>query len=96
MFEVEKEKGAYKGLAVAEIVALVLLIVGGLNWLTVGLANWSFVTAIFAFSPALERAIYILVGLCAIYVAVITPVLVKHDRLAHAGEPRTFGAGGTV
>jgi len=48
-------------------VALTLLIIGGLNWLLVGLFQFDLVAAIFGQNSALSRLIYVLVGLSAIY-----------------------------
>ncbi len=51
-----------------DMIALILLIVGGLNWLVIGLFQVDMVAAIFGGQAAfLSRAIYILVGLSAIY-----------------------------
>ena len=47
------------------VVALALLIVGGLNWLLVGLFKYDLVASIFG--TGLSRVIYVIVGLCAIY-----------------------------
>jgi uncharacterized membrane protein YuzA (DUF378 family) len=47
--------------------ALVLVIVGGLNWGLVGLFNFDLVAAIFGAMSALSRIVYILVGLAALY-----------------------------
>jgi uncharacterized membrane protein YuzA (DUF378 family) len=53
-------------------IALVLLVIGGLNWLLVGLFGWD-VGMIFGGQEALiSRIIYILVGLSAILV-IVTP-----------------------
>ncbi|WP_419955195.1 DUF378 domain-containing protein [Neobacillus niacini] len=50
------------------LVALVLIIVGGLNWLLVGLFKWDLVGGIFGgMDSILARIVYILVGLAAIY-----------------------------
>lgn len=49
-------------------IALVLLIVGGLNWGLVGIFNFDLVAAIFGGIPFLQNLIYILVGLSAIYI----------------------------
>ena len=46
------------------LIALIVLIIGGLNWGLVGLANFNLVEAIFG---TLSRLIYIVVGLCAVY-----------------------------
>jgi uncharacterized protein len=48
--------------------ALVLVIVGGLNWLLVGLFKWDLVGGIFGgMDSIIARIVYILVGLAAIY-----------------------------
>ena len=47
-------------------IAMVLLIVGGLNWGLVGLANFDLVAAIFGEGSALSRIVYILVGVAAL------------------------------
>ena len=49
------------------IVTLVLLIVGGLNWGLVGLAGFDLVAAIFGEMSLLSRVVYVLVGLSALY-----------------------------
>ncbi len=48
-------------------IALVLVIVGGLNWGLVGLFNFDLVEAILGSIPVLQKIVYILVGLAAIY-----------------------------
>jgi hypothetical protein len=48
-------------------IALVLVIVGGLNWGLVGLFSFDLVEAIFGSIPILQKIVYILVGLAAIY-----------------------------
>lgn len=48
------------------ITALVLLIVGGLNWGLVGLFNFDLVAALFGDMTTLSRIVYVLVGLSAI------------------------------
>ncbi|MEK4252064.1 DUF378 domain-containing protein [Paenibacillus sp. FSL W7-1287] len=51
-----------------DAIALTLLIVGGLNWLLVGLFQFDLVAGIFGGQDSvLSRIIYVLVGLCAIY-----------------------------
>lgn len=49
------------------MVADILLIIGGLNWGLVGIADWNLVEALFGAWPALVSIIYILVGLSALY-----------------------------
>ena len=47
--------------------ALVLVIVGGLNWGLVGFLNFDLVAMIFGTMTFLSRAVYSLVGLSALY-----------------------------
>ena len=48
-------------------VTLLLLIVGGLNWGLVGIANFDLVAALFGEMSLLSRVVYSLVGLSAVY-----------------------------
>lgn len=48
-------------------IAMILLIVGGLNWLLVGLFMWDVGMLFGGMSAMLSRLIYILVGLAAAY-----------------------------
>lgn len=50
-----------------DLVSLVLVIVGGLNWALVGVLNFNLVSAIFGDMSAISRIVYTLVGLSAIY-----------------------------
>lgn len=47
--------------------ALVLLIVGGLNWGLIGLFDWNLVAAIFGTDTAISNIVYVLVGLSAFW-----------------------------
>lgn len=61
------------------IIALVLVIVGGINWGLVGLFNFNLVAAIFGDLSPLSRIIYILVGLAALYcISLFKPVTASH------------------
>ena len=46
---------------------LVLIIVGGLNWLLVGLARFDLVAAIFGEMSPISRLVYVRVGLAALW-----------------------------
>jgi len=48
-------------------IAIVLVIIGGLNWGLVGAGGWDLVQIIFGSVAWLARAVYILVGLSALY-----------------------------
>jgi uncharacterized membrane protein YuzA (DUF378 family) len=47
-------------------ITFILLIIGGLNWLLVGLFNWDISQLFGGMSSGLARVIYILVGLSAL------------------------------
>ena len=49
-----------------DIVAAVLLVVGGLNWGLVGVGNFNLVAALFG-TTIIANIVYILVGLAALY-----------------------------
>ena len=66
------------------VIAFILVIVGGLNWLLVAF-GWNLVHAIFGFSMTVEDAIYVLVGLSAIYLAA-----------THSKDCKTCKAGGNM
>jgi len=66
-------------LSVIDWVALVLVLVGALNWGLVGFFQFDLVKAIFGDMSVLSRIIYALVGISAIYVAVISPKLAKQN-----------------
>ena len=51
----------------ANLITLVLIIVGGLNWGLVGVFDWNLVAAIFDDGSLLSRTVYGLVGLSAIW-----------------------------
>jgi uncharacterized protein len=48
-------------------IAIVLLLVGGLNWGLVGLLDLDLVALLFGAIPVLQKIVYILVGAAAIY-----------------------------
>jgi len=60
-----------KNLNAFDWTALVLVIVGGLNWGLVGLLQFDLVATIFGDMSLLSRVVYSLVGLSAVYVAII-------------------------
>ena len=52
-------------------VAFVLLVVGGVNWLLVGLFGWDISRWLGGMDSMVSRAIYVLVGLAAVYEVVM-------------------------
>jgi uncharacterized membrane protein YuzA (DUF378 family) len=63
-----------------KIIAIILVVIGGLNWGLVGLFNFDLVAAIFGAMSVISRIVYILVGLSAIYLVVIFNSLLKDDK----------------
>lgn len=53
--------------SVLDVIALVLVIIGGLNWGLVGLFNLDLVNLILGSIPVLAKIVYILVGLGALW-----------------------------
>lgn len=49
------------------MIAFILLIVGGLNWLLVGLFNWDLGQLFGGMDAVVSKVIYVVVGLAAIY-----------------------------
>ncbi len=60
-------------LTILDKTSFILVIIGGLNWLLVGLFSWNLVSFVFGDMSVLSRVIYDLVGLAAVYVAVMMP-----------------------
>jgi len=54
-----------------DVIVAVLLIVGGLNWGLVGLFSFDLVATIFGDMSVISRIIYILVGVSALYQAIL-------------------------
>jgi uncharacterized protein len=60
-----------RSLSVIDWICLIVLIIGGINWGLVGFFDFNLVGSIFG--PTVSRVIYALVGICALYVAVVSP-----------------------
>jgi len=56
-----------KKLSTLDLVSLILIIVGALNWGLVGLFSFDLVAALFGEMSLVSRLVYILVGASAIY-----------------------------
>jgi len=50
-----------------DIIVVVLLIIGGLNWGLIGFFRFDLVAALFGEMTILSRLVYIIVGLAALY-----------------------------
>lgn len=56
-----------KGMGAMDWIAMLLLIVGGVNWGLVGLFGLDLVATLFGEMSALSRIVYVVVGLSALY-----------------------------
>ena len=75
-----------------DLLAAVLLIVGGLNWGLVSIARFDLVAALFGLefgeTNAVTRIVYGLVGLSAVYVAAqLRAIPRRWEAHSHAGSP---------
>lgn len=66
-------------------ISCVFVIIGALNWGLVGLFDWNLVAALFGVGTFLTRLIYILVGLCGIWLITggfsRSPKLTRSEKL---------------
>jgi len=64
-------------LNIMDWIAVILVVVGGLNWGLVGIFNFDLVATIFGDMSGISRLVYTLVGLAAIWLALISTKLKK-------------------
>lgn len=65
-------------LTVLDWIALILVIIGGINWGVYGLLGFDLIEVIFIGAPVVVASIiYIIVGVAAIYLAIISPKLAR-------------------
>jgi uncharacterized protein len=66
-----------------DLITGALLVIGGLNWGLIAIAEWDLVAAIvgveFGETTALSRIVYGLVGLSAVYQATRLPMLAQRE-----------------
>lgn len=73
------------------LVTLILLVVGGINWGLIGLTGFNLVAAIFGQNSVLSAIVYIVVGLSALWQLIPLvkafkldePAAESHGRMAH-------------
>ena len=56
---------------ILDLIAMILVLVGGINWGLVGAFNFNVVDAIFGAGSVVSAVVYILVGVSAIYGAFV-------------------------
>lgn len=76
------------------MLSFALAMIGALNWGLIGLFKLDLVNAILGSIPALERIVYVLVGLSAVYLVATHKHDCRNCNLAgHAGMTGTGGGG---
>jgi uncharacterized protein len=65
------KEGCCKGSCTVNMIAKILVIIGGINWGLVGIgmlfgSDWNIIHLIFSFASIVEAIIYILVGISAV------------------------------
>jgi len=61
--------------------AIVLVVIGALNWALVGLFEWNLVAAIFGRLTVLARIVYVLVGVAGLYLIYLSTRLGQRPRV---------------
>ena len=54
-----------------DVVALILVIIGGINWGLIGFFNFNLVTFIFGNASIIARIIFAVIGIAAVYACVL-------------------------
>ena len=73
-----RDNSSARPTSVLGIIALTLLVIGGLNWGLVGLMNLDLVAALLGPNSVPARVVYALVGLAALYALTLYPRLTRH------------------
>jgi uncharacterized protein len=68
-----------KNLNALDWIAVIVSLIGNLNWGIIGIANYNVIAAIFGDMSVLTRLIYLLAAIASIYVASIAGQLVKRE-----------------
>ena len=63
-----------------DVIVAILLVIGGLNWGLIGFFDFNIVHFLLGKAPALERIIYAVVGLAAVYQIVQWKAIQKRWR----------------
>ena len=65
-----------------DVIAAILLVIGGLNWGLVGLFGFDLVATLFGEMTVISRIVYGLVGLAAVYQAIGLPAIQRRWGVA--------------
>jgi len=56
-----------KNAQVLQTIAMIFLLIGGLNWGLIGIFEWNFIASVFGYTSVMTRTLYALAGLSAVY-----------------------------
>jgi uncharacterized membrane protein YuzA (DUF378 family) len=68
MLKVQLIRGMMMRMNTADMIAHLLVVIGGINWGLIGFFNYNLVDGIFGAGSMLSRIVYALVGLAALWV----------------------------
>jgi uncharacterized membrane protein YuzA (DUF378 family) len=87
-FQATSKEAKEKNMKALNLLTKILLVVGGLNWGLVGIAQFDLVAALFGEGSALARVVYSLVGVSAIVQAVMLFAGSESNHSSHAVASR--------
>lgn len=64
---------------VINVLALTIAIIGALNWGLIGVFDFNLVEYLFGAASLMTRVIYVLVGICGLYLIVLYPKVNSND-----------------
>lgn len=74
-------KKSMKNLTVFDGVALLVLVIGGINWGLISIFNVDIVSTLFGVMTTLTRVVYVLVGVSALYTVYIVTTKTQFESL---------------
>ena len=57
---------------ILDLIAMILVVIGAVNWGLIGIANINLVTLLLGTIPILVQIVYVVVGIAGLYVAYLT------------------------
>jgi uncharacterized membrane protein YuzA (DUF378 family) len=66
-----------KKLSILDWTTLAIVIAGGINWGLEGIFNFNVIGAILGDMSIASRFIYALIGICTLYIAIISPAFMR-------------------
>ena len=60
-----------RGLHYVDWIAMILMVIGGLNWGIFGMAGYNVIASVFGVTTMVTRVLYMLVGLATLYIIAV-------------------------